>query len=179
VTGSSSSLLLRKLEGGDRRSIGGSGLVVAEVLADPALFDELFSGLRSLDPVVRIRTADALEKVTATRPDLLRPYKRDLLGPFSESADKEIRWHVAQMLPRVRWSRRERSLVYEILRAYLRDSSSIVKTCAMQALVDLTAQAPDLRSPVLRLVRRLTTSGTPAMRARGRRLLTAPARVRS
>jgi len=179
VTGPSSIRLLRKLEGGDRRSIGRSELVVAEVLANPALFDVLFSGLRSPDPVVRIRAADAVEKVTATRPDLLPPYKRDLLGPLAESADKEIRWHVAQMLPRVRWSGREHRLVYEILRTYLRDSSSIVKTCALQALVELTAQAPGLRPPVLRQVRRSTTIGTPAMRARGRKLLKALARVPS
>lgn len=178
MTRRSSSRLLGKLEGGDRRSIGQSGLVVAEVLADPALFDELFSGLRSRDSVVRIRVADALEKVTAVRPDLLRPYKRDLLGSLSKSADKEVRWHVAQMLPRVRWSGRERRLVYEILASYLQDSSSIVKACAMQALVDFTEQVPGLRPAVSRLVRRLTTTGTSAMRARGRKLLSAPARAR-
>ncbi len=36
--------LLQKLDGGDRRSIGRSEEVVADVLADPALFDVVFQG---------------------------------------------------------------------------------------------------------------------------------------
>jgi len=46
-----------------------------------------------------------------------------------------------------------------------------VKTCAMQALADLTRQGPDLRPALLRQLQQLTVSGTPAMRARGRKLL--------
>ena len=53
-----------------------------------------------------------------------------------------MRWHVAQMLPRLRWNTREQQQVYDILSDYLRDSSSLVKTFAMHALADLTRQAP-------------------------------------
>jgi len=82
-----------------------------------------------------------------------------------------VRWHVAQMLPHVRWSTREQQRVAQILQGYLRDFSSIVKTCAMQALADLTRQAPDLRPALLRQLQKLTVSGTSVMRARGRKLL--------
>ncbi len=51
--------ILSKLEGGDRRSIGKANEVVAEVLADPTLFEVVFSGLFSDDPLVRMRVADA------------------------------------------------------------------------------------------------------------------------
>jgi hypothetical protein len=61
--------------------------------------------------------------------------------------------------------------VYDILIDYLRDSSSMVKTFAMQALADLTKQAPELRPAVLQQLKKLTVRGTPAMRARGRKLL--------
>jgi hypothetical protein len=50
-----SSSIFRKLEGGDRRSIGWSNEVVAEVLARPELFGALFAGLSVDDPVVRLR----------------------------------------------------------------------------------------------------------------------------
>jgi hypothetical protein len=163
--------ILRQLEGGDRRSIGRSNEVVASVLADRTLFRPLFAGLFLEDPVVRARVADVVEKITAVHPAYLCPYKSKLIGDVARCEQKEVRWHVAQMLPRLRWNRSELQQASEILRMYLCDSSSIVKTFAMQALVDLAAQAPALRPSVLRLLRDHTVHGTPAMRARGRRLL--------
>ena len=69
--------LLKKLSGPDRRSIGRSEEVVAEVLADPSLFGILFDGMLTDDAVLRMRCADAVEKITAQRPDLLQPYKKN------------------------------------------------------------------------------------------------------
>jgi hypothetical protein len=65
--------LLRKLTSTDRRSIGKSNEVVAEVLADPSLFGILFNGMLDSDPVLRMRCADAIEKITVTPPQYLRP----------------------------------------------------------------------------------------------------------
>ena len=163
--------ILRKLQGGDRRSIGRSSEVVTDVLADPRLFGALFAGLSVDDPVVRARAADAVEKISVIHPEYLRPYSATLVGELARCEQKEVRWHVAQMLPRLRWNARERQEVCDILTDYLHDSSSIVKTFAMQALADLTTQAPELRPAVLRQLQKLTVSGTPAMRARGRKLL--------
>ena len=163
--------ILRKLEGGDRRSIGRSNEVVAEVLAERKLFSDLFAGLSFDDPVVRARAADAVEKISTIHPEYLRPYRATLVGELARCEQKEVRWHVAQMLPRLRWNAREQQEVYAILTGYLCDSSSIVKTFAMQALVDLTTQAPELRPAVLQLLKKLTVIGTPAMKARGRKLL--------
>jgi hypothetical protein len=52
-----------RLRGGERRSIGKSNEVAAMVLKEPVLFDVLFYGLLVDDPVVRMRSADAAEKV--------------------------------------------------------------------------------------------------------------------
>jgi hypothetical protein len=165
------SSILRKLEGGDRRSIGRSNEVVAEVLGNRKLFGALFVGLSVDDPVVRARAADAVEKISTVHPEYLHPYKAQLLGELACCWQKEVRWHVAQILPRLRWNAQERQQVYDTLTGYLCDSSSIVKTFAMQGLADLTTQAPELRPAVLRQLQKLTVSGTPAMRARGRKLL--------
>jgi len=165
------SSLLRKLEGGDRRSIGRADEVVAAVLGQPTLFGSLFAGLSGDDPVVRARAADAVEKITVVHPEYLQPYKSNLIGPLAECDQKEVRWHAAQMLPRLRLNAGEQQRVAHILQGYLRDSSSIVKACAMQALADLPRQVLDFRPALLRQLQQLTVSGTPAMRARGRKLL--------
>lgn len=54
---------------------------------------------------------------------------------------------------------------------YLVDESRIVRMFAMQALADLAERDATLRKDVLTRIERLTATGTPAMRARGRELL--------
>ena len=162
--------ILSKLEGGDRRSIGKSNAVVAEVLAKPSLFDAVFSGLSADCPVMRARCADAVEKITLSHPEWLRPYRKALLARIAPIEQKEVRWHVAQMLPRLRWSAPAQGRVLAVLEAYLGDTSSIVRTFALQALADLAAQAPALRPAALSHLRRAMSEGTPAMKARARRL---------
>ncbi|NTW65016.1 MAG: hypothetical protein HGB21_01695, partial [Nitrospirae bacterium] len=68
--------ILQKLTGGDRRSIGKANEVVAEVLARPALFREVLSGMLTGDPLVRMRAADAVEKITASHPEYLAPHRK-------------------------------------------------------------------------------------------------------
>ena len=48
---------------------------------------------------------------------------------------------------------------------------SIVKTCAMQALADLAGPGARSRSEIAALIEELVRKGTPAMKARGRKLL--------
>jgi HEAT repeat protein len=163
--------LLNKLAGGDRRSIGRSDEVVAEVLADPAQFPLVFEGLLGDDPLIRMRAADAVEKITARHPDYLQPYKNQLIEQVARINQPEVRWHAAQMLSRLEWSEAERAQVVEILLAYLEDASKIVKTFAMQALADLAEQHSRLRPQVIPLLEELTHTGSPAMQSRGRKLL--------
>jgi hypothetical protein len=74
------------------------------------------------------------------------------------------------ILPRLQLTASECRRV-AILQSYLADKSSIVKTFAMQGLIDLTGQCASSRPTVIDLIRTLTRTGTPAMRARGRKLL--------
>ena len=166
--------LLKKLSGGDRRSIGRSNEVVTYVLAHPAHFRHVFDGLAADDAVLRMRAADAIEKISAQRPELLRPYKRKLLAIAGSTNQQEIRWHAALIIPRLKLTPKERAAALDILFDYLRDKSSIVKTFAMQAIWDLAAADAKLKAQIIPLIEELTQVGTAAMRARGRKLLRQP-----
>src|SRR5271156_1309275 len=166
--------LLKKLSGGDRRSIGRSNEVVTHVLAQPADFPHIIKGLAADDPVLRMRAADAIEKISAQRPELLRPHKRTLLAMAGSTNQQEIRWHAALIIPRLALTTKERAVALDILFDYLRDKSSIVKTFAMQAIWDLAAADAKLKSQIIPLIEELTQIGTAAMRARGRKLLRQP-----
>jgi hypothetical protein len=163
--------ILSKLAGGDLRSIGRSNEVVTEVLADLSLFGAVFQGVFSDDPVVRMRAADVCEKVSVSHPECLRPFRRDLLGRVAAIEQQEVRWHVAQMLPRLDLDAEERACAVEILVAYLDDQSKIVKTFSMQALADLAEVDGRFRPRIVTLLQELTETGSPAMRNRGRKLL--------
>ncbi len=157
--------------GGDRRSIGRADEVVADVCDDPTLFDEVFGGMLSDDPLIRMRAADASEKITARHPDYLQPYKKILIQQVAKSEQQEVRWHVAQMLPRLNVDWQEREVIVVILIDYLSDRSKIVKTFSMQALTDLAVKDASLRPRVINILQDLTKIGSPAMRSRGRKML--------
>lgn len=163
--------LLAMLRGGDRRSIGRSEEAAAEVLADPTLFRHLVKAMQAPDPVVRMRAADAAEKVTRHNPVLLTGHKKKFLGPLANLGQKEVRWHVAQMIPRLPLNPRERKRAVEILTWYLEDPSSIIRTSAMQALTDIAVADRRLRGSIVKTIARLTETGTPAIRARGKKLM--------
>ena len=159
------------LDGSDRRSIGRSNQVVRLVLKDPRRFGELMACLWSEYPVIRLRAADAAEKVSAKRPELLQPYKSELLGLLAETEQIELRWHLAQMVPRLRLTAPERRRAAAALQSYLEDRSSIVKTFALQALADLARNDASLRRNVHLLLDEALRAGTAAMKARSRKLL--------
>jgi hypothetical protein len=167
--------ILLLLQGGDRRTIGRSDQVAAIVSKNPRLFPNLIAGLWSEDPLVRMRAADAAEKVTRTHPELLRPHKKELLGLLAEAKEKEkdqeLRWHLAVMIPRLPLGPRERKLAASLLSGYLEDRSSIVRTFALQGLADLAQDDPGIRPGVIEVLREATRNGTPAMKARSRKLL--------
>ena len=141
------------------------------VLKQPALFGELIRGLQAPDPLVRMRAADAAEKASRKQPDLLRPFKRELMHLLEETGEQELRWHLAQMVPRLPLTTKEGLRATAALRRYLADRSSIVKTCTLQAIADLAAQDQSLLPETRALLQDAVSSGTAAMRARGRKLL--------
>jgi hypothetical protein len=159
------------LRGGDRRSIGKAKQVAKLVLSEPKRFRELVECLWDEDPIVRMRAADAAEKVTVTRPELLNPYKRELLGLLAEAEQIELRWHLALMTPRLALTGPERQRAGASLQHYLEDRSSIVKTFALQGLADLARQDASLKELAKQAIEESLQTGTAAMKARARKLL--------
>ncbi|MGA7785831.1 MAG: hypothetical protein WB997_14400, partial [Candidatus Acidiferrales bacterium] len=80
--------------------IGRSDEVAAMVAKNPRLFPKLIAGLWSENPLVRMRAADATEKVTRKNRKLLQPCKKELMGLMAEANEQEMRWHLAVMIPR-------------------------------------------------------------------------------
>jgi HEAT repeat protein len=159
------------LEGRDRRSIGRADEVARLVLREPRRFGQLIELLSDENPVLRMRAVDAVEKVSAEKPRLLDRYKTELLGRLAEAGEIELRWHLALMVPRLRLTAPERHRAAVAFERYLGDRSSLVKTFALQGLADLARSDRSLRAKVKQLIENAVQSGTPAMKARARKLL--------
>jgi len=90
---------------------------------------------------------------------------------MDEAEEQELRWHLAAMVPRLALDSKERSRATSSLQRYLEDRSSIVRTFALQGLAEFAQGDLSLRPRVVGILREATRSGTPAMKARGRKLL--------
>lgn len=155
---------------GDRRSIGMSNEIAASVLREPKKFAGVFAAMLSADPVVRMRAADAAEKVSRRKPELLRPFKRKLLQQAAEEQQIEACWHLAQMLPRLELKGGEVAEAAEALFSWMKSASHIVKVNAMQALADLAGQHAELKDEVALLVSSMKSAESAAVRARARKI---------
>lgn len=168
---------VRSMLSGGGPFVKGRACEVAEIVAkQPRRLGSLIECLWDEDAGVASRAADALERATGGRkpeldPRRLAPWKEALLGLLPEAAPKRLRWNLALVLPRTMLTVAEARRAAQALNGYLDDSSSIVKTAAMHGLAGLAAHDPSMLPGVLDLLRTLSRSGTPAMRARGRILL--------
>jgi hypothetical protein len=163
--------IINHLKEGDLRSIGKVPAVVEMVLADPALFPSVLKYMVHEDPGVRMRSSDAVEKISRQHPECLQPHKSFLLTEVIQQSQQEVRWHIAQIIPRLALDESEKRLIAEVLFTFLEDPSKIVQTNSLQALVDLTWDDDELFLRVKREVERLADTGSPAVKNRAEKLL--------
>ncbi|HLI75317.1 MAG TPA: hypothetical protein VKV02_00105 [Acidobacteriaceae bacterium] len=145
--------------------------MVRAVLDRPSLVSDLIGCAFDAREGVRMRAADALEKVSRIQTEPLRPFVGLLLGLFEETGQNEVRWHLAVLLPRLPLSVEERCRTVAVLERCLEAKSSLVRTFALQGLADLARQEESFAPLVLDRLRTAERTGTPAMKARSRKLL--------
>jgi hypothetical protein len=163
---------LRHLLGsGDRRSIGDVGGIVPRIKSSPSLVNALVRLMCDADPVVSMRAADALEKASRDDPHILAPHKRELLGTIGKNPQQEVRWHLLQILPRLRLTRAEQTQAFEIATLSLRHHSRIVVADALSAMFKLSVGDAVQTQRAKSEAERLRSSSSAAVRSRAKRLL--------
>ncbi|MEO6844064.1 MAG: hypothetical protein ABI184_02760 [Ginsengibacter sp.] len=129
---------IKLLSGGDLRSIGRSNDAVLKVRNEDD-FDELFKCLSCKDRVVRMRAADAIEKITLKYPSYLLKHKEGLMDLCCTVMDKEFKWHVALLVPRLNLSENEKEIVWKTLSGWALDKkeSKMVRASSIQAVYEI------------------------------------------
>lgn len=126
--------LLRELGGGDLRSEGRAAEVAARVADDPVRLAALAEGLDLDDRLIRARTCMALEILSRTHCDLLRPLRPRLIRTAERETVAQARWHLAEVFRSVPLTPKQTERLVPVLLSYLEDPSKIVRKCARLAL---------------------------------------------
>jgi hypothetical protein len=126
--------ILRMLGGGDLRSEGRAAEVAARVIDDPDCLPALAEGLALDDKLLRARTCMALEVMSRSHPELLRPIVPALIRTAERETVAQARWHLAEIFCNVPLTRQRAERAVAVLLDYLGDKSRIVTYCAVQAL---------------------------------------------
>lgn len=166
------SFSLAILYGGKNCSTGQALIVADEVLRNPEHFSALLKGLQCEDSLVRMRVAYAIAKIAAARPDLLQPHKEEFITCLAAADNSHLaRACMLQTLQHFELTQDDKDLLKDMLKDFMFSESSIVKTFSLQVLADFSEKDDALRQEVVPLLWNALERGTPAMRARARKLL--------
>ncbi|WP_207457747.1 ACT domain-containing protein [Azospirillum sp. SYSU D00513] len=157
---------------GDPRSFADLPSVAEAVAADPARLPDLVGCLFDANPDVRMRAADALDRLSRIGAGLLDPFVEQFLTEAAAIEQAEVRWHLAQTLPRLTLDPEQRRRAAALLEAWFAaPGSRIVQSSALQAMVDLAEKNPELREASADMLGRAMRSRVPSLAARARRIL--------
>jgi hypothetical protein len=159
------------LLGKDLRTIGQNSIVVRSV-TDQESFDELFGLMLHHERPLVMRAADAVEKITLNHNEYLQPHKNQLLSILKSADQKELKWHIAQLVSRLALDKKELEDVLHILTywALNQNESKIVRVNALQGLFNLARTHPDLQDNFYRTMEAMEHEMIPSIQARIRKL---------
>jgi len=163
--------ILDKLRGGDLRSIGRSNEVSEDIEKNVSLFETVFRGLYDSDPIIRMRSADVIEKVTRKNPQLLLNHTSEVISILTTAKQQEVCWHMAQIAPRLAYSPNKENEIIKALKRYLTHKSKIVRVSAMESLASIAERNPSILNEVIEIIKVQKAIGSPALQSRGRKLL--------
>ena len=163
--------IITYLQGGDLRSIA----KVEELLSlikSQSDFDNLFKHLNSKDRLVVMRTADALEKISATKPEYLSSHKEDIINFLDTAKDKEFKWHLSLMTARLDLTIDELRKVWAEMTKWAKDKdeSRIVRVNAIQSLFDLAKKHKEFKTDFNLTIKVIKGENIPSINARLKKL---------
>ena len=123
-------------EDGKKNSLGRVDDVIIEVLDDPSRIDELYNAMFHDDAWVRMRAADAFEKICRVNPIWIEPYIDRIQADLDKSQQASIQWHIAQIYCQIRLDDLQKKHAIDWLARLLKTTSVdwIVAANCMKAL---------------------------------------------
>jgi hypothetical protein len=148
-----------------------NGDVISAVVAEPDRVGELFECVLDDDEYVRMRAADALEKVCRAAPSIVVPLTARILTEMSAIDQPSVQWHVAQIVANLPLPGRNRQRAIGVVKGYLEHSHDwIVLNCSMETLAHFAEHDEPLRRYLVRRLDDLRHDQRPSVAKRAQRL---------
>jgi hypothetical protein len=159
--------------GGKSNSLGRADEVIRLLLSDQSRLDELYRCLFDPDAWVRMRAADALEKICRDRPDWLLPYVDRFPGELAVSGQPSIQWHLAQIYRQVALTKAQKAFAIGWLEQLLSNPGVdwIVAANAMDTLVHFVREDAVPSADVVPVLELQQRHKSPAVVKRANKLL--------
>lgn len=141
--------------GGKSNSLGRVDEVIEIVLKDKSRLDELYNCLFEEDAWVRMRAADAIEKICRQHPEWTEPYIDNFMRELFSSTQPSIQWHLAQIFREVELTDSQRTSAINWLKSLLSttDVDWIVSANSMETLVKFVQEGLIEKSEVISLLK--------------------------
>jgi hypothetical protein len=132
-----------------------------------------YSVWSSIERPLVMRAVDAVEKVTVKHPEFLMPHKQQLLSVLKSADHKELKWHIAQLIPRIDLTDEELETVRHILTYWSlnRNESKIVRVDSLQGLFDLSRNHSALKEDVEKVMAAMEHEMIPSIQSRVKKLM--------
>ncbi len=114
---------------------------------------------------------ERLKKISEVDGAVLFPWRKALVNEAFRARDVRVQWNLSLVLGRLPLRARDKAVVVDLMFERLRDPSGLNRTCALQALMDLSANDAALRRRVRTIMEEFMENGTPAMKARAKKLM--------
>ncbi len=162
------------LTGGHPNSLGRTIEVVDTVLADSTRLDDLYNCYFSEDEVVRLRTSNALKRISKEHPEWLVPYIDSFLTEIAEIKQASTQWTLANLFE---------TLAAEMTEEQLKDAKTVLKrnlttwddwivlNNSMQVLFDWSRDDPALEKWLKPHLKRLQGETRKSVAGRAKKLL--------
>jgi len=159
------------LSGGDLRSIGKSNSVVSKI-HNQKDFDNLVEYLFSINRLIVMRAVDAIEKITIDHPKYLARHKMKILELCNVAKDKELKWHLALLIPRLNLDKNEFGKAWNTLTSWAMDktNSRIVRVNSIQGLFEMMKQKNEFGKDLSLTLTYLEKENVPSINSRIRKL---------
>jgi hypothetical protein len=128
----------------------------------------LFHFLFHKNRLVVMRSADAIEKITVGNLHYLEKHRKEVLDLCRKAKNKELKWHLALLIPRLQLEIKEFDKAFDTLTSWAADktNSRIVRVNSIQGLFEMTKDEPDRINSFVRLLAELEKENIPSINAR-------------
>jgi len=159
------------LMGYDLRSLGKSSEIIP-LINSQNTFDRVFTYLYNNDRAIVMKTIDIIEKISLEHKEYLQKHKLEIINMSNSVENIELKWHLAQIIARIKYTNSEIKSVYKILEKWIIDKkeSKIVRVNSLQSLYEIAKNNNEYKNNLIKIVKKIKEENISSINARIKKL---------